>query len=501
MIPHMSEKSIDLLVIGGGINGTAIAADAAGRGLSVTLCEQDDLANHTSSQSSKLVHGGLRYLEQCHFKLVRESLTEREVLLNTAPHLVHPLEFIIPHYRYSRPTWLLKFGLFLYDHIGKANDLPRSQSILLKDIAGNPIQDNIHQGLTYTDCNTDDARLVVTVALRAQEKGADILPRHKVIHTKRHSDYWEVVVLNQNTNAKISLKAKMLVNAAGPWVDIVQSEQLHEISRNHIQLIKGSHLVFKRLYPGNHAYLLQHPDKRIIFVIPYQNDFTLIGTTDVPYQGNPANPTMDKAEKQYLCDIVNQYFKTSINAQDAVWEYSGVRPLVSQSKNNASEVTRGYRLELHDQPNQAPLLSVFGGKLTTHRHLAEDAMAQVKKVFPHLGPSWTATTPLPGGDLPTDSFTGFLQRMQHDYPWLPKQMVIRISSAYGTRCHQWLKDCQSLTDLGQHFGGTLYEKEVQFLINTEWAQTVEDVLWRRTKQGLYFSAAEVKTLQQWINTN
>lgn len=490
---------IDLFVIGGGINGVAIAADAAGRGLSVTLCEQDDLASHTSSWSSKLIHGGLRYLEYLEFKLVREALTEREILLKTAPHLVHPVPMVLPHHRYSRPSWMLRLGLFLYDHMGVKHTLPKSHKLKLATLQENPIKPEIKKGFVYSDCATDDSRLVVSVALRAHQKGAVILTRHQVTKAARENGLWQINVHDQQTGTDKTFRAKMLINAAGPWVDNILADALHQSSHYHVRLVKGSHMVFPRLYHGDHAYVLQHRDKRIVFVIPYLDEFTLVGTTDVNYQGDPAQAKISNDEKHYLCDIVQEYFNTPLEPKDAVWCFSGVRPLLAEAGKSASAVSRDYKLELNAPKGEAPLLSVFGGKLTTHRHLAEAAMTHVRTFFKDLGPRWTNSEPLPGGDLTEPSFERFKRKLNSDYTWLPKPMLNRIARAYGKRCYDLLGKTQSLNEMGQHFGGTLYEKEVTFLCETEWAMTAEDILWRRTKQGIHFTDEHVEKLQKWLS--
>lgn len=493
------DKLTDLLVIGGGINGVAIAADAAGRGLSVVLCERDDLANHTSSCSTKLIHGGLRYLENLEFKLVRESLTEREILMQSAPHLVQPIEMVLPHHAYSRSKWLLSVGLFLYDHMGVRHSLPKSHKLKLADLPDNPLQPSLAVGYSFSDCQSDDSRLTLTVALRAQQKGAHILPRHQVMHAYRDHKRWTVIVRDTVKGGDKTFYPKVLVNVAGPWAGIIQSDIIKQPSKHRIVLVKGSHMVFPKLYQGKQAYLLQHLDKRVIFVIPYLDDFSLIGTTDVPYQGDPAQASISNEEKQYLCEVVNTYFNRKITPQQAVWAYSGVRPLIAKPGEKVATISRDYGMELSCGQGQAALLSVFGGKLTTHRHLAEVAVQKLKKIFKDLKPNWTATAVLPGGDLKAPTFAHFKQQLWRGYPWLPEPLVKRLVCAYGTRCYDLLGDTSTLQQMGLHFGASLYEQEVKFLMATEWARSADDILWRRTKQGIYFDDAQFEKLQNWIN--
>ena len=490
----------DLLIIGGGINGTGIAVDAAGRGLSVVLCEQDDLASYTSSYSSKLIHGGLRYLEYYEFRLVREALIERDVLLHKAPHLIHPLRIIMPHNQHLRPSWMIRMGLFLYDHLNLRQSLPKSKSIKIRSQEPTePLNEHTKKGYIYSDATVDDARLVVTNALHAQEFGASILTRHEVQSAQRKGDYWEVLVLDKNTQQTKTLQAKALVNAAGPWVDQIIAQRLQLVSQHHVRLVKGSHLITRKLYEGDQAYILQNEDHRIVFVIPYRNDFTLIGTTDVAYTGDPKQVTINPTEQKYLLDVVNQYFKKQLSDADIVLTYSGVRPLQSDEHANASQVTRDYTFEIHDDQGKLPVLSIFGGKITTYRKLSEHALAKLKPYFSAMKKPWTAKAKVPGGEF--EDFAKFVKAMQKRYAWAPQELLMRLCLAYGSRIHLILDQAQSEADLGVHFGGTLYEREVRYLLQHEWAQTASDILWRRTKQCLYFSPEAVAKLTEWLQNN
>ncbi|HIE4842314.1 TPA: glycerol-3-phosphate dehydrogenase, partial [Burkholderia multivorans] len=423
----------DLLVVGGGINGAGIARDAAGRGLSVLLCEQDDLASHTSSASTKLIHGGLRYLEYKEFGLVRKALQERETLLRAAPHIMWPLRFVMPHMPNLRPAWLIRIGLFLYDHLAKRELLPGSRGIdMRRHAAGAPLVDSIRRGFVYSDGWVDDARLVVLNALDAKERGAEILTRTKLVSAERRSDEWEAR-LQQPDGAIRVVRARAIANAAGPWVGDVLHGALGRGAHHSVRLVKGSHIVTRRLFDHDHAYIFQNPDKRIIFAIPYERDFTLIGTTDVEYTSDPARVAIDRDETQYLCDSINRYFKRKISPADVHWTYSGVRPLLEdENAANASAVTRDYRLEMDDGEG-APLLSVFGGKITTFRKLAEEAGDMLCRALDRDAPAWTAGAPLPGGDIANAKFDAFADAFAKRHRWLPAPLARRYARAYGTR--------------------------------------------------------------------
>lgn len=486
----------DLLIIGGGINGTGIAADAAGRGLSVTLCEQDDLANATSSKSTGLIHGGLRYLEHYQFRLVREALKEREVLLKKAPHLIAPLQFILPHTQKFKPLWMMRLGLFLYDHLSSLKTLAASQTIFFKQhAAGNIIRDTYTRGFIYTDCQVDDARLVILNAIAAHEKGAQILTRTRFLSAKRQHHHWEIVLEEVHTGEKQTVTATALINAAGPWVDQVLHEKLQLTSSYHTTLVKGSHIIVPKLYEENVAFILPTADNRVIFVIPYFEKYNLIGTTEIPYQGNPNDARITTSEITYLCACVNDYFTKQISAKDIVSTYAGVRPLCSSEPNkNPSAITRDYTLALNASDHQPPLLSIFGGKITTYRKLAEKALNLLQPFFKHMRQISTENIALPGGDM--GHFDIYMENFSNRYPFIPLTLAKRWIKQYGTRVEKLLKNVTSPSDLGHHIGSDLYEKEVAYLMKYEWGETAEDILWRRTKLGISFSEEENKVLQE-----
>jgi len=501
-ISSMKQSYVDLFIIGGGINGAGIAADAAGRGLSVTLCEQSDLASATSSNSTKLIHGGLRYLEHYELRLVRESLKEREVLLNKAPHIIRPLQFIMPHVPTLRPRWLIRLGLFLYDHLGKRQRLAASHGLSLKTgLFGDPLRPSITKGFSYYDCWVDDARLVIINAIAARQLGASILTRTQFVSAKRMNDYWQISTKNLLTGQTQAHQAKAIINAGGPWVDSIISNQLNMASKYRIRLVKGSHIIVPALHPGNHAYILQNPDKRVIFALPYENKFTLIGTTEVSHEGDPANATISNEEINYLCDSINHYFQAKISPKDIISSYSGVRALWDDQSDISSEVTRDYALELSDEEGKLPLLSLYGGKLTTYRCLAEKTLQDLSPYFPKLGPQWTESQPLPGGDIACTDAKAYAKKLQQNYPWLSNAIASRYARSYGSLCHKFLQAANSFADLGQHFGAGLTEAEVKYLIEEEWAVTIEDILWRRTKQGLHLTEDEQLKLKLWLTKN
>ncbi|PQP01471.1 MULTISPECIES: glycerol-3-phosphate dehydrogenase [Pseudomonas] len=485
----------DIAVIGGGINGVGIAADAAGRGLSVFLCEKDDLASHTSSASSKLIHGGLRYLEHYEFRLVREALAEREVLLAKAPHIVKQMRFVLPHRPHLRPAWMIRAGLFLYDHLGKREKLEGSKS--LKFGPDNPLKSEITKGFEYSDCWVDDARLVVLNAMAAREKGAHVHTQTRCVNARRTKGLWHLH-LERADGSLFSIRAKALVNAAGPWVAQFIRDDLKMESPYGIRLIQGSHLIVPKLYEGEHAHILQNEDQRIVFTIPYLNHFTLIGTTDREYTGDPAKVAITEGETDYLLKVVNAHFKKQISRDDILHSYSGVRPLCNDESDNPSAVTRDYTLALSGGAEEAPLLSVFGGKLTTYRKLAESALAQLTPYFSYIKPSWTASAPLPGGeDMTTPQ--ALSSRIRDKYDWVPAEIARRWSTTYGSRTWRMLEGVESLADLGEHIGGGLYTREVDYLCSEEWATTADDILWRRSKLGLFTTAAEQQKLKDYLN--
>jgi len=473
-------EPFDLLVIGGGINGAGIARDAAGRGLSVLLCEQGDLGSATSSASTKLIHGGLRYLEQYAFRLVREALAERERLLAIAPHIVWPLRFVLPRDTGLRPAWMLRVGLFLYDNLSALRTLPGSHAVRLSGTSlGAPLQARLTEGFAYSDCWVEDSRLVVLNAMDAGERGADIRTRTRAVSARREDGLWRAS-LSDGTEAR----ARILVNASGPWVSETLSGTLSLNSRAAVRLVKGSHIVTRRLYAGDHAYILQQPDRRIVFAIPYERDFTLIGTTDVAHAGAPGPVEISEEETRYLLTCVNRAFAKRVEPGDMVWSYAGLRPLYDDAAANASAVTRDYVLDIDAPEGEAPVLSVFGGKLTTYRRLAEHVLERLGPHLPEHGPAWTGTAPLPGGDMPK-GFSDFLAGFRSRYPFLPEATALRLARAYGTRAARFLDGAAALSDLGEDFGGGLARAEVDYLIAAEWARTPEDILWRRSKLGLH----------------
>ena len=475
----------DLLVIGGGINGTGIARDAAGRGLKVLLCERGDLAEFTSSSSTKLIHGGLRYLEYYEFRLVREALAERERLLRLAPHIIWPLRFVLPHDEGLRPAWMLRVGLFLYDHLARLRTLPGSEMVRLRTSpVGAPLQERLTRGFLYSDCWVEDSRLVVLNAMDAQARGAEIRTRTGVEAARRDGEGWSATLRDGATGRTETVRAKAVVNAAGPWVSETLGGTLGINSRAAVRLIKGSHIVVRKLYEGDQAYILQQPDKRIIFAIPYERDFTLIGTTDVPYEAEPGPVAISPEETRYLCDCINRSFAKAVGPEDVVWSYSGVRPLYDDAAANASAVTRDYVLDVADAEGRLPALSVFGGKITTYRRLAEHAIEKLQPYFPGLKPAWTGDVPLPGGSMPGADFEAFLAGLTRAAPFLPAETARRLARAYGTNARRILSSARSLAELGESFDGGLTAAEVDYLVHHEWARTPDDILWRRSKLGL-----------------
>jgi glycerol-3-phosphate dehydrogenase len=498
----MSQDSVDLLVVGGGINGAGIARDAAGRGLKVLLAEQRDLASATSSASTKLIHGGLRYLEHYEFRLVREALSEREVLLESAPHIIWPLRFVLPHEKSLRPAWMIRIGLFLYDHLGGRKRLPASTRVNLRAgpfHAG--LKADYQTGFAYSDCWVNDARLVTLNALDARERGVEILTRSPVLSARRDGDGWMVEIGGDamTGNRPRLVRARALVNATGPWAGSFIDQQIGGQRDGQLRLIKGSHIIVPRLYEGEHAFILQNHDRRIVFTIPYERFFTLVGTTDVPYEGDPAAVKISPAETDYLCDVVNRHFTRRITPADVVWNYAGVRPLFdSDGSESASAISRDYVLDLESDDSGAVLLNVFGGKITTYRRLAEHALQKLAPFFPQAGGDWTAKAHLPGGDIANADFAAFEAKLAERYPWLPAEMRYRLARAYGTRIDRVIGTAASLDDLGQHFGGDLYEAEVRYLIDEEWARSADDVLWRRSKLGLHLPAQAQDKLRGWF---
>ena len=485
----------DLAIIGGGINGAGIARDAAGRGLKVVLVEQNDLASGTSSASSKLIHGGLRYLEHGAFRLVRDALGEREVLLRMAPHLIRPLRFVLPLDAARRSPIVLRLGLFIYDLLGRREILPGTRSLdLVTDPAGQPLKRHFHRGYEYSDCFADDARLVVLNAVDAAARGAVIRTRTRCVRAER-GDVWRLVLNARGVREVVT--ARVLVNAAGAWVETVAEMVLRRPPSGRLRLDKGSHIVVPRLYDHDRAYILQAADGRVVFAIPFQRDFTLIGTTDRSFAGDPAVVAPSEAEIDYLCGVINAYFRASLVAADIVWAYAGVRALYDDGANKPQDVGRDYTLELDKGHDLAPLLTVYGGKLTTFRRLAEDVLSRLSPFFPRSQP-WTATTHLPGGDFAYDGIAALVARTQAQWPFLAEPHVERLVRAYGTRVDAILQGATRLDDLGICFGADLTAAEVRYLMAQEWAKTADDVLWRRSKLGLRFSPAEQAALERFI---
>lgn len=489
----------DLLVVGGGINGAGIARDAAGRGLTVLLCEQDDLAGHTSGASTKLIHGGLRYLEQRAFLLVGKALAEREVLLRAAPHISQPLRFVLPHQPHLRPAWMIRLGLFLYDHLdfGKRKLLPGSHAIDLRTHpAGAPLQPALVRGFVYSDGWVQDARLVVLNAMAAAERGATVLTRTRCVGARRVDGLWRVR-LGDADGGEREVEARALVNAAGPWVARLLDEVLHAPHARALRLVKGSHIIVPKCFDHPYAYIFQNPDQRIVFAIPYERDYTLIGTTDVEYAGDPRTVAIDDDEIRYLCQAASRYFRQPVRPADVVWRYSGVRPLLDDDSGAPAEVTRDYRLELDAGP--APLLSVFGGKLTTYRKLAEEAVDRLAPLLGCSAGAWTgAGAPLPGGDIADADVERFLAGLRAAHPWLPPELAARLARTYGTRTTRLLGAATCLAELGECLGADLHAAEVDYLVAEEWARSAEDILWRRTKLGLRFDAAAVARLERYL---
>lgn len=512
----------DLFVIGGGINGCGIARDAAGRGLSVALAEMNDLASATSSASTKLFHGGLRYLEYFEIRLVREALKERETLLRAMPHTSWPMRFVLPYHkdmrfegdtptskllslvmpwmRGRRPAWLIRFGLFLYDNLGGRKILPGTSTVDLRnDPAGAPLRDKFEKAYEYSDCWIEDARLVVLNARDAEKRGAKIMTRTKVVSADRVDDIWHVTVENSETGENRLHKAKMLVNAGGPWVESIIRNTAKIDSNESVRLVRGSHIVTKKLFDHEKCYFFQGEDGRIIFAIPYETDFTLIGTTDSDHSDLSTKPVCTDEEVEYLREFASKYFKAPITKKDVIWSYSGVRPLYDDGASSATAATRDYVLSI-DKNGGAPLLNVFGGKITTYRKLAESALEKIAPFFPQVSGKWTAGVSLPGGDFPVDGVADLLDELKANFAFLDDFWACRLIKAYGTEAKEILANAREVDDLGQAFGATLTAKEVTWLIEREYARTAEDVVWRRSKMGLRMSKGEIETLNDWMNS-
>jgi len=491
----VSDGSIDVLVVGGGINGVGIAREAAGRGLSVVLVEKDDLAAHTSSASSKLVHGGLRYLEQFDFKLVRESLAERERLLRSAPHIVEPLQFILPLTAFSPPSWKVRAALLLYDRLGERRILPPSRPVRLKGPFGTGLRAGPAKGFAYWDCRVQDSRLVVLTAMSAAERTARILTRTELIEARREDDRWVATYLLEGSEPR-TIGAKAIVNAAGPWTGRLFDRLSGYDHRPKIRLVKGSHIVIPRLYEGEHAFILPSPDGRVVFAIPFERAFTLVGTTDVDCKGPVDAPAISDSEIDYLLAVIARTFTRAVSSADIVWTYSGIRALEDDGTTDPSKVTRDYQLDL-DANGSAPLLSVVGGKITTYRRLAEKAVDLLDAIFP-AGRQRLPDKPLPGGDIPRLDIKASVRDLIADHPGLASELIDRLVRTYGTRARIVLSGTTSFDDLGEDFGAGLTAREVDYLVEHEWARTAEDVLFRRTKLGLHFSLADVERLTAYL---
>lgn len=493
-------ETFDIVIVGGGINGTGIAADAAGRNLKVFLCEQNDLASGTSSASSKLIHGGLRYLEHYEFRLVKEALAEREVLLNKAAHLVSPLKFVMPHRPHLRPSWMIQCGLFLYDHLSKRNTLPKARKIIFDQES--PFKPEIKKGFEYYDCWVDDARLVITNAIDARKRGASINTQTQCTKLSFDSDkkLWHVELFDKLTQETYSIKARNIVNASGPWLNKFLSDAIPTIKpQRRIRLIKGSHIIVPRAKDLDQAYILQNEDNRVVFVLPYLDKFSIIGTTDKEYEGKPEDVSIDDWEVDYLLKVFNHHFNNAIGHDDIVSTYSGVRPLCDDESSDPSAITRDYTLAVHKQGERNALISIYGGKITTYRKLAEAVIEKLVPFLPETSKAWTSTEALPGCDRVGQSLTDIKNKIHHNHAWLTLTEVERFSRSYGLLCLEFLSGKESHSDMGENFGGELFSAEVDYLLESEWATTAEDILWRRTKLGLVLTVPQKKNLTDYIS--
>jgi glycerol-3-phosphate dehydrogenase len=492
-------KCFDVFVIGGGINGCGIARDAVGRGYSVFLAEMNDLGSGTSSWSTKLIHGGLRYLEHYEFRLVREALMEREVLWKMAPHIIWPLRFVLPYHKGMRPAWLLRLGLFIYDHIGGRNELPATKVLdLHRDEAGAPLRPQFEKAFEYSDCWVNDARLVVLNARDAADRGAIVRTRTKVVAAERGSDRWTVTVEDTVTRKTEKVEARLLVNAAGPWVDETLANALGFNDVHNVRLVQGSHIVIERKFEHERAYFFQNADGRIFFAIPYEEEFTLVGTTDQDFGGHPGDVRISDDEIDYLCEGASAYFEEPVTRDDIVWTYSGIRPLYDDGASKAQEATRDYVLKSDGAGDKAPLINIFGGKITTYRRLAESMLEKIEERLGKRGARWTAGATLPGGDFPATGYAGQVRDLLRDYPFLDERQAKRYIRVYGTDTRTMLGDAASTGHLGRCFGVGLYEVEVRYLVDHEWARSVDDILWRRTKLGIRMSKQDRRDLEAYL---
>jgi len=494
------EPVYDLFVIGGGINGCGIARDAAGRGYSVFLAEMNDLASGTSSWSTKLIHGGLRYLEFYEFRLVREALKEREQLWANAPHIIWPLRFVLPHHDGLRPAWLLRLGLFLYDHIGGRKKLPPTKTLdLTRDVAGKGLNARFKKGFEYSDCWVDDARLVVLNARDAADRSAVIRTRSRVTDVRWVKGCWHVDVFDERNRTTQAISARMIVNASGPWVDRVIAASSGSNTARNVRLVQGSHIVVPRLFDHDRCYIFQNEDGRICFAIPYETDYTLIGTTDQDYAGDPADAKISQKEIDYLCQSISSYLEKPVTPDDVVWTYSGVRPLFDDGASAAQEATRDYVLKVEKNGQGGAWLNIFGGKITTYRRLAESALEKINAALgKEPGKPWTDRASLPGGDFPVTGVKALAAELSARYPFLDERTLRRLIRLYGTRSYVLLGDAGSMDDLGKFFGRDLFEAEVRYLVRHEWAMTADDILWRRTKLGLGMAKADADALAEYM---
>ncbi len=493
-----AETVFDLLIVGAGINGAGLARDAAGRGLKVLVVDQGDIGGATSSASTKLIHGGLRYLEHYAFGLVRESLAEREILLAIAPHLAHEQRFVIPHTPAQRPRWMIRLGLALYDGLARGSSLKRAEALTLRGTPhGAPLRPEFARGFAYSDLATDDARLTLLNGVSAAQLGAHVMPRTTLVGARREGGEWRAVLQGAD-GAQQECAARILVNAAGPWAAAVRKAIVGDAGPESLRLVKGSHLVVPKLYEGNQAYLLQNDDGRIVFVIPFEDEFSLVGTTEVPLDAPDAAPQIDAAETDYLCSVVGRFFLAPLVPSQAVWSYAGIRALHDDGQGNVSSVSREYRLTVDGGAGEAPLLSIFGGKLTTYRHLAERVLERLKPWLPGLRPSWSAAVHLPGGGLGRSGLPGLLLELARRYPKLPPDLLHALARRHGTLAARVLGTAQTEAELGEHFGGGLYAAEIEYMVAHEWAREADDILWRRTKCGLKTNEAARSRLADYL---
>jgi glycerol-3-phosphate dehydrogenase len=497
----MKPEIKDIFIIGGGINGCGIARDAIGRGYSVTLAEMNDLGSATSSSSTKLIHGGLRYLEYYEFRLVHEALKEREVIWGNAPHIVWPLRFVLPHHKGLRPAWFLRLGLFMYDYMGGRKKLPATTDVnMTTNIVGKPLKPLFTKGFEYSDCWVNDARFVILNAMDAAEKGADILVRSKVTSATYDSGVWTVEVTNQLTGDVKEHRAKMVINASGPWVDHVIDDALHDPDDKNVRLVQGSHIIVKKMFDHDRCYIFQNTDGRIIFAIPYEEDFTLIGTTDHDFEGDLRTDAVEATEEEivYLCKAASEYFTEPVARDNVVWSYSGVRPLYDDGASAAQEATRDYVLRQKQEDHDSSIIHIFGGKITTSRKLAEAVVDKIATKIGKRGEKWTKKAALPGGDFAMDGFDALLAKLKSEHSYLSDRHANRLLRLYGTRAWTLLNDVANTDELGQNFGSDLYEAEIQYLIENEWAINADDILYRRTKRGLHLGQDEASKLQAYI---